>query len=477
MDSKERELRRRLKNDFPFYAEKCLKIRTKGGGIFPLRLNTAQLHIHAALEAQRKMTGKVRAIVLKGRQQGCSTYVEARFYWKVTHQKGAQAFILTHLEEASRNIYQIARRFHDYCPLSVKPRTSHSNARELVFNLLDSGYQVGTARSSGVGRSNTLQYFHGSEVAYWPNADDHISGILQAVAEADGTEVILESTSSGPGGLFYELSQSAIAGESEYRFIFVPWYWQEEYRRTPPQHFIPTDEETFTADSFALDQAQIFWRRCKIHELGGLHAFRREYPCTPEEAFTADHPGALWTRHMLSKNRIPSASCPDMRRIVVAIDPAAGSSQNNAETGIVVAGIGMDNHGYVLADVSGRYSPAQWAAKAVEAFYTFQADRIIAEVNQGGDMVEYTLRAACPDIPYKAVRASRGKIARAEPIAALDEQGRIHHVGIFPALEDQMCGFISDGEGSSPDRMDARIWALTELMLGQSPSAGPKIWR
>jgi hypothetical protein len=169
MKKRERDIREKLKTDFIHYAEKCLKIRTKAGAIWPLKLNAAQLHIHACLEKQLQEKGRVRALVLKGRQQGCSTYVEARFYWKVTHQKGVRAFILTHLDDASRNIYQIVKRFHENCPAAVKPHTGFSNSRELVFDRLDSGYQVGTAKSSGVGRSNTLQYFHGSEVAYRAN--------------------------------------------------------------------------------------------------------------------------------------------------------------------------------------------------------------------------------------------------------------------------------------------------------------------
>ena len=181
MNKSEQDIRQRLKTDFRHYAEKCLKIRTKPGAIMALALNTAQLYIHDRLEEQRKITGKVRALIVKGRQQGCSTYVEARFYWKVTHTRGARAFILTHLEEATRNLYQIMRRFHESCPFPVKAHVGRANARELIFDRLDSGYHVGTAKSQGVGRSNTLQYFHGSEVAYWSHAEEHMSGVLQAV--------------------------------------------------------------------------------------------------------------------------------------------------------------------------------------------------------------------------------------------------------------------------------------------------------
>lgn len=476
MNQKERAIRRRLKADFAHYAEKCLKIRGKDGKIAPLKLNAAQKYIHARLEEQLQKTGRVRALILKGRQQGCSTYVEARFYWKVTHKKGARAFILTHLEEASRGLYQIVRRFHDHCPAPLRPHTGFSNSRELVFDRLDSGYQVGTAKSPGVGRSSTLQYLHGSEVAYWAHAQEHASGILQAVPDARDTEIILESTSAGAEGFFYELCRAAMQGNSEYIFLFVPWFWQDEYRKNPSEDFLLTPEEADCKNAFGLDDAQVFWRRSKVAELGGLWTFRREYPATPEEAFHADRPGALWTRSLLQKNRKPAENLPEMKRIVVAVDPAVTANKTSDETGIVVAGLGIDGHGYVLADLSGKYSPAEWAGAAIAAYHRFEADRVIAEVNQGGDMVEHTLRAVDPAIPYRAVRASRGKTARAEPVAALDAQGLIHHAGIFAALEDQLCRFDASVEAGNCDRADARTWAFTELMLSRHPNPAPRIW-
>lgn len=481
MKEKEKSIRAKLKADFVHYAEKCLKIRTKSGAIRPFELNAAQIYIHGALEAQLNKTGRVRALILKGRQQGCSTYVEARFYWKVTHSPGTRAFILTHLDEASRNIYQIAKRFHENCPAIVRPRAGLSNSRELFFDKLDAGYQVGTAKSQGVGRSNTLQYFHGSEVAYWANAADHMSGILQAVPDAAGTEVILESTSAGAGGLFYNLCQDAIKGRSDYQFIFVPWFWQDEYRKAPPDDFAPTAEEIEYKTEHRLDDAQLCWRRHKIYELGSPWTFRREYPATAEEAFQADRPGALWTRDTIHRNRKHEADLPPLKRIVVAVDPATTSSRYSDETGIIVAGLGEDGRGYVLEDLSGKYTPAEWASTVVSAYYKHQADRVIAEVNQGGEMVEHTLRTFDPNIAYKSVHASRGKVARAEPVAALDSRGMIHHAGIFTALEDQMCRFDPMGDHGtagqkSPDRVDARTWAFTELMLGRPAPAAPKIW-
>ncbi len=182
-----------------------------------------------------------------------------------------------------------------------------------------------------------------------------------------------------------------------------------------------------------------------------------------------DVPGALWTRDMIDAARKP-VTVPAMKRVVVAVDPsgARGADDEKAdEIGIVVAGIGIDGRGYVLADRTCKLSPAGWGRRAVEAYKEFKADRIIAERNFGGAMVENVIRTADPKAAFKEVVASRGKVVRAEPIAALYEQNRVSHVGELSALEDQMCqmtpeGFVGDG---SPDRLDAGVWALSELML------------
>jgi phage terminase large subunit-like protein len=184
-----------------------------------------------------------------------------------------------------------------------------------------------------------------------------------------------------------------------------------------------------------------------------------------EAELLEDTPGALWTRAMIETSRVRET--PELRRVVVAIDPAASTSAGADETGIVVAGLGRDNAAYVLDDLSGRYSPRDWASRAVAALKRHQGDRIVAEINNGGEMVEATLRAIEPNAPFKALRASRGKAIRAEPVAALYEQGRVHHVGAFPALEDQLCAFTADFDrarsGYSPDRLDALVWGLSEL--------------
>lgn len=185
-----------------------------------------------------------------------------------------------------------------------------------------------------------------------------------------------------------------------------------------------------------------------------------------------DVEGALWSWKMIEDGRV--AEAPELRRVVVAIDPAVSATERSDETGIIVAGIDDAGEGYVLRDRSGIYSPNGWASQAISAFEAHRADRIVAERNNGGDMIEHTIHTIDPKVPYKSVWASKGKRTQAEPVAALYEQGRIHHVGAFPELESQLVNWTPE-ERDSPDRLDALVWAFTELMLGRRaiPDAGP----
>lgn len=182
-----------------------------------------------------------------------------------------------------------------------------------------------------------------------------------------------------------------------------------------------------------------------------------------------DVEGALWTRAMIEDSRVKEV--PPLARIVVAIDPAVTSGEDSDETGIVVCGITPDGHYYVLDDLTCRLSPEKWARVAVNAYHKWKADRIVGETNNGGDMIELLLRQVDPAISYRKLTATRGKLVRAEPVAALYEQGRAHHVGMFAAMEDQMTNYTIDST-DSPDRMDAMVWAMHELLAGQSSIMG-----
>jgi phage terminase large subunit-like protein len=203
-----------------------------------------------------------------------------------------------------------------------------------------------------------------------------------------------------------------------------------------------------------------------------LDEMQRRYAGTPigrqelDGEIVEDRMNGLWQRHWLAQARLSAR--PELKRIVVAVDPPVTSTAGADSCGIVIAGLGVDGRGYVIGDrtIQGR-DPATWAHAAVAAYRDYQADRIVVETNQGGDLVVQVFKGIDANIPVKKVYASRGKFLRAEPISALYAEGRVAHVGEFPELERQMCDFAADGlaNGKSPDRLDALVWALTELML------------
>ena len=181
--------------------------------------------------------------------------------------------------------------------------------------------------------------------------------------------------------------------------------------------------------------------------------------------------GALWSSDLIDKARVKTY--PELQNIIVAIDPAVTSGLDSDETGITVVGKGENSEYYVLDDKSGRLSPDGWGKLAVDLFHKWDADKIVAEVNNGGDLVERLIRTIDPTVRYKSVHATRGKLVRAEPIASLYEQGRVHHMGVFPELESQMCTYTGERLKPSPDRLDALVWGLTDL----SKSRGETTWR
>lgn len=217
-----------------------------------------------------------------------------------------------------------------------------------------------------------------------------------------------------------------------------------------------------------------------LEPLRGTRLGRQEI----EGHILSDTPGALWSRDWIEKNRVrdvpreelteeqleqgmqPFQAAPALISVNVAIDPAASKSKTSDETGITAQGRGRyDGHGYFLEDASGKYSPAGWATKAISLFKKHKADKIVAEANQGGDMVKYTLNTIDPNVPVVLVHATRGKRTRAEPVAALYEQGKVHHVGSHPDLEDQLCDWVPHEDPTSPDRLDAAVWGFTDLIV------------
>jgi len=319
LSSDELAIRQRLKDDLEHYAGKCLRIRAKSAKIEPFVFNAAQRYVDQKLEEQREATGRVRALVLKGRQQGISTYIGGRFYHRASHNKGVRVYILTHEQSATDNLFGMANRFHEHCPPLVRPSTGAANAKELFFDRLDSGYEVGTAGTKAVGRSKTIQLFHGSEVAFWPHAASHFAAVIQAVPDLPGTEIILESTANGIGGEFHERWQQAEAGIGDYIAIFVPWFWSAEYRRPVPPGLTPDEDEIEYAAAHCLDLEQMVWRRAKIAELKDPLLFAQEYPATAAEAFQMTGHDSFIPAELVLRAR--KADLEPFGPLVLGVDP------------------------------------------------------------------------------------------------------------------------------------------------------------
>jgi hypothetical protein len=300
------ELLRYLSTDFEAYASRVLKILPKAGGApVPLVLNNAQAFLHRKIQQQLAETGRVRALVLKGRQQGISTYTEGRFYWRLTHSPGKRAIILTHEQKATDNLFSMVARYWENAPPRMRPHLGKSNEKELVFDLLGSRYEVSTAGARNTGRSITAQYFHGSEMAFWPFAAQHLAGIGQVVPQEPGTEIIHESTANGTANVFHELWQLAVKGRSEFLPVFIPWFWQTEYQSVLPAGFELTAEEEEYREAFDLRPEQMAWRRAKTDTdfRGDGSLFDQEYPASPDLAFASSSPRSLIKAAWVAKAR------------------------------------------------------------------------------------------------------------------------------------------------------------------------------
>lgn len=275
-----------LLTDLPKFAEHCLKIRDKQGRIVPLVFNKAQLHLHAKLEEQKKRLGFVRAVVMKGRQEGVSTYIAARYFQQTLLKRGTSTFILSHDATSTAALFDMVKRFVDNLPEGMSPGLDTSNKNQLKFSNMESEYKVGTAGNEDVGRSMTIKQLHMSEAAFYEHTDQLETGLMQAVADMPGTEILIESTANGLGNFFHERAMKAMAQVSLDQLAFIPWHWQQEYRLAPPDGFAPDETEVALMQSYNLDLDQIYWRRMKIAGMkGGLWKFQQEYPFTPDEAF------------------------------------------------------------------------------------------------------------------------------------------------------------------------------------------------
>lgn len=325
-----------LRSSFPEYGPRVLKVRTKAGEMEPFALNRAQMFLHTSLETQREQFGWVRALVLKGRQQGVSTYVGGRYYHKTTLHRGRNTHILAHEQSASDTLFAIVDRFQRNAGVFA-PHVGKSNLKELEFDHLDSSYSVATAGAKAGGRGKALTFFHGSEVAFWPNASEHFAASVQAVPLLPGTEVILESTSAGAGGEFYERCTDAEAGKGDYILVFLAWFLSDEYAREPEPGFTLSREEVEGEvseeeyrDLYKLALPQMAWRRAKMLELRDPLLFRREYPATVQDAWTAPPGHEPYIDSLLVLRARKRTGVEGVGPLIIGVDPASGGGDRFA---------------------------------------------------------------------------------------------------------------------------------------------------
>lgn len=319
----------RLQGDLEYFAEQVLKIRPKAGSLAPFIFNPAQRELHRILEEQKAKMGRVRVIVLKARQMGISTYVAARYYKGTTSNPGLRTAIIGHEKPASKNLFQLVKRFHEHMPEDLRPSTGTSNAEELIFDSIDSGYLVSVATLEGSGRSSTAQMLHASEAAFWASLQEQLAALMQTIPDMDGTEIIIETTGNLFGDEFHQLWRRSQAGETAFLPVFLPWSIDPEYRKKQPEDFKMTAEEAELATLHKLDAEQVYWRRCKIAEIGGsVDYFKREYPLTPDEAFMASLFDSFITADMVMRAR--KEDIEPYGPLLIGVDPAGKGADSTA---------------------------------------------------------------------------------------------------------------------------------------------------
>lgn len=296
-ERKKRKDIEKYRDNFEKFAADNLKIITKDAkkGFVNFTFNDCQKQITEILDEQLKEKGKVRAIILKARQQGISTYCAGRVFWKTYFTPHARSVVMAHDSATSDALFTMSRNLIRNMDRTYKPNELKSNAKEIVISSPHfkkdlsgekpvASYRLYTAGSPEAGRGTTPTIAHLSEIAFWQHDEKILAGLFQGISEAEGTEVILESTANGATGEFYRLWRGALEGENEYTPIFLPWFVTKEYYREPPETFERSSDEELLVEKYNLNNGQLYWRRLKIAE-GGELKFRQEYPATPDEAF------------------------------------------------------------------------------------------------------------------------------------------------------------------------------------------------
>lgn len=286
MDPRLAAIRKRFYDDFEFYAKHVLKIKTKKGTVAPFIMNKAQKILLEKVLGQLATEGKIRVVILKGRQMGLSTLVGGYLYWWTSQRKAQKTIVVTHMAESTKTLFDMTKRYFTNTPEHLKPHTQYSSRKELSFDILDSSYAVATAGGEAFGRGDMFTQAHISELAFWQpsSANDNLNGLLQCIPNERGTAIFVESTANGVSGPYYTMWQGAVEGKNGFIPVFLPWFIDDGYRVPVPESFKRTPEETDLVAKYGLDDGQLMFRRQKIAQ-NGPELFMQEYPCCADEAF------------------------------------------------------------------------------------------------------------------------------------------------------------------------------------------------
>ncbi len=324
------QLLQKLKDDLPYFSSNFLIIKSKTKGTIPFVLNDIQLDFHFKIITRRRKGLPCKFVVVKARQLGLSTYIEARLFHRVLFEKAKNAFILGDKADTASSIFAMAKRYYDGLPPAFQIPLINNSSKMLAFNT-DSLFRVGTAGADVIGRGTTNNFFHGSEVGFWKNASEIVSGILQTIPEDLDSEIFLESTTNGTTGdglYFYEMANTGLDPKSEFQTIFYPWYRNKEYRKQLIEPIKHDDYEEFLVKTYGLDDEQLFWRRNKLQNefKKREHLFKQEYPSSLNEAFLKND-NSLIPNEYLERARVNIGLTGNGMPILIGVDPARSSDR------------------------------------------------------------------------------------------------------------------------------------------------------
>ncbi len=398
------QIHNRLNDDLEFFAENApLVIKDDQGQLVPFKFNIAQRYAHSLLEEQRKKKGWVRALILKGRQQGMSTYINARFYHQATRTTGQSVFILSHEGKTTDKLFEMVKRFQDNINPALRPGEGKANTRQLTFPGLNADYSAATAGNEQAGRGGTAQKFHWSEAAYTDNDYAIQDGALKSIRLAAGTEVIWESTANGPKGLFHEKCMAALRKEGDYILVFCAWYWEPDYEREDDGSPMTEEEQAFMDLHFAkpfpfqlapisLAQARrkMLWRRGEIYDLSpknpevGAAKFRSIFPSNPVEAFLSTGVGEIRASAIVKARAMDGyIKLDSMMPRVGGCDPA-GAGKKADRTIFAI------RQGRVLEKVLrfARLGPMELVGRAIKIIEGESLDMLFVDNGYGAAMVD-----------------------------------------------------------------------------------------